>query len=449
MRFLGFEITRPKTTEKALNSVESDGWKRIFDWRPGAWQTHSQYRSEDSVLAYHAVFSCTTLIASDTGKLRPMVQVVNDGIWKERKTAVTDILERPNTYQNHLQFKEYWLLSKLIHGNTYVLKIRDRGSIIRGLVVLDPNKVEPLVSDGGEVFYRLDEDNLARVNDGQIVVPASEIIHDRIHPMYHPLVGLSPIFACGQAATMGLKIESNAKNFFKNGNSPGGVLTAPGNIDDSTANRLKTYWEANFTGDNAGRVAVLGDGLKYEGMRMSNVDAQMIEHLKWSAEVVCGVFKVPPFLVAVGPMPSYNNIEALTQQYYSQCLQFHIESLEAALHDGLGMPDNERVQLDLDGLFRMDTATLIETLGKGTGAAIMSPDEARARMNLPPVPGGKYPYLQQQNYSLEALAQRDASNPLAIQGPPVEPQDELPEEKHLAYLKYLTDTRLGAPVETI
>jgi hypothetical protein len=45
---------------------------------------------------------------------------------------------------------------------------------------------------------------------------------------------------------------------------------------------------------------------------------------------------------------------------------------------------------------------------EAVGAGIKSPDESRKRMNLPPVPGGKSPYMQQQNYSLAALAKRDA-----------------------------------------
>jgi HK97 family phage portal protein len=285
------------------------------------------------------------------------------------------------------------------------------------------------------VFYRLDEDNLSGLQDGQVVVPASEIIHDRYNCLHHPLVGLSPIYASATAASMGLKIQDNGKSFFDNASNPGGVLTAPGSISDETAKRLKEHWEANFTGKKSGRVAALGDGLKFEPMRMSNIDAQMMEHLRWTAEVVCSTFHVPCYMIGVGVMPTHNNIEALTQQYYGQCLQALIEGMELALDDGLDIPEGLRVQLDLDGLFRMDTATLIDTLGKGVGAGIMAPDEARRRLNLKPVLGGENPYLQQQNYSLEALAQRDATNPLTET--PTEPSPEPPddEQKSAIYRK--------------
>ena len=88
---------------------------------------------------------------------------------------------------------------------------------------------------------------------------------------------MSPIFAAGLAATQGLHIQSNSATFFKNGSNPGGVLTAPGAISDETAARLKVAWSTNYSGENAGKVAVLGDGLKYEAMAVTATDAQLIE----------------------------------------------------------------------------------------------------------------------------------------------------------------------------
>src|SRR3546814_17413999 len=82
-----------------------------------------------------------------------------------------------------------------------------------------------------------------------------------IYTIFHPLVGLSPIFASGLAATQGLKIQENSANFFANASKPGGLLIAPGRIDPENAARLKETWETNYSGANAGHSAVLGDGL--------------------------------------------------------------------------------------------------------------------------------------------------------------------------------------------
>jgi phage portal protein BeeE len=96
---------------------------------------------------------------------------------------------------------------------------------------------------------------------------------------------------------------------------------------------------------------------------------------------------------------------------YSQCLQLPIECIEALLDDGLGIAEPVSVEFDLDALLRMDSATLIDVQAKGVGSGIVSPNEARRKLGLPPVKGGDSPYLQQQNYSLDALDARDRLNP--------------------------------------
>jgi phage portal protein BeeE len=58
----------------------------------------------------------------------------------------------------------------------------------------------------------------------------------------------------------------------------------------------------------------------------------------------------------------------------------------------------------------MDPSTRMDALNKAIGGGWLSPNEGRRQENLPPVEGGATPYLQQQNFSLAALAKRDASD---------------------------------------
>jgi hypothetical protein len=154
---------------------------------------------------------------------------------------------------------------------------------------------------------------------------------------------------------------------------------------------------------------VLGNDLKFsEFPAMNAVDAQLIDQLKWGDEKICSVFHVPPYMVGVGSMPTYNNIEALNQQFYAQCLQFHIESLELCLKEGLEIADPLYIESDLDGLLRMDSATKMKTATDGVKGGIYTPNEARAMFDKGPVAGGDTIYLQEQDHALEALAKRDA-----------------------------------------
>jgi HK97 family phage portal protein len=262
-----------------------------------------------------------------------------------RHTALS--LRRPNNYQTTKQFIEAWVISKLQNGNTYILKQRDNRNVVVAMHVLDPKLVTVLVADNGDVFYQLSNDRLAGLEKGSVTVPAPEIIHDRFNCLFHPLIGISPIFAAGLAATQGLAIQSDSTKFFENGARPGGILQAPGAISDETAGRLKAYWDENYSGSNAGKVAVLGDGLTYLALKSKSTDAQMIEQLKWSAEIVCGVYHVPPFMIGVGAEPTYDNVQTVTLRYYSQCLQVLIVDIVTLLDEGLGMGwclDRDRVR---------------------------------------------------------------------------------------------------------
>lgn len=428
----------PWTKEKALAPADAtqSWWTRIFDWTPQAWQTHDAYDTrETSVLANPTVFACVTLIQGDIGKLPFVVEQESNDVWEKVPHDILKLLRRPNKYQNQIQFRKNWLMSKLVHGNTYVLKVRNPQGQVVGLVVLDPLEVKVLVSDSGEVFYQLSADELPDIQQ-DITVPATEIIHDRDNCLYHPLVGLSPLFAGAQSARISNTAINDTRYFLQNGAKSGGILTAPGNISDETANRLKNYFESNFTGEKAGKIAVVGDGLQFQQLRMTSVEAQLIEQLGWSDEKICSVFHVPAYMVGVGEPPTYNNIEALTIQYYTQCLQDLVQSMEELLNAGLNIQPRFRIRLDLDELFRMDQSTLVKMLNDGVGGGWMAPDEARKKFNLPPVPGGEYPYLQQQNYSLEALAQRDANEPFAqpapVQPPPEPDEDDMEQVRALA-----------------
>lgn len=440
MRIFGRELTFKRTpVSSAVPGSSSGGW---FPWivhepYTGAWQKNDEWRAP-TVLAHYAVYACVTLIANDIGKLRQrLMELDANGIWKETSSpSFSPVLRKPNSYQNHIQFKQWWQTSKLTKGNAYGLKQRDNRGIVTAIYLLDPDRVTVLVSASGEVYYQCNGDDLNELGSEGVTVPASEMIHDRMNCLFHPLIGISPLYACALAACQSLKMQNDSSTFFENGARPGGILSAPGAISDETAARLKAHWDANYTGQNAGKVAVVGDDLKFQQMKMSATDSQLIEQFKLTAEMICTAFHVPPSKVGVTTSPTGTTAAQENQKYYSDCIQVLVEEYEACMDDGLSVPDKYGVELDIDGLLRMDMGALVETLKLAVGGTIMAPNEARRRLNLPPVTGGDSVLSQQQNYSVEALSKRDAladpfgtAQPAAQTSPPVETAEEPTDEE--------------------
>jgi phage portal protein BeeE len=125
---------------------------------------------------------------------------------------------------------------------------------------------------------------------------------------------------------------------------------------------------------------------------------------------------VPPYKAIGGEMPKFTNVQALNIEYFSQALQIHMEQIEVCLDEGLGTGIGLGTEFDQDNLLRMDSVTQMDVLDKGK--SIMSPNEQRKKLDLKPTPGGNVVYRQQQDFSLEALAKRDAQdNPFGTAAP--------------------------------
>ncbi len=424
-----FRGTREKAAVDAMTPADNPGllsgggWYGIIrEGFSGAFQANVTIDAPAIALQFSGLFAPLTLIAADIAKLGICLRQEDENdIASEADTSpYAAVLKKPNNYQTRIQFIEQWMLAKLLHGNMYALKRRDKRGIVTDLYILDHHKCQPLVTPMGDVYYRLGADYLRDLPEG-VTVPASEIIHDRWNCIWHPLVGVSPLYAAAVSATMGSRIQRQSTRFFHNGSRPGGLLTAPGKINPETAARMKEEWHRNYSGDNVGNTAVLGDGLKYESMTIPADQSQLIEQLDWSVKDIAACLHVPLFKVG-GPPPPNSSVEAMNLLYYTDCLQSLIEAAELCLDEGLELPNKFCTEFDVENLARMDTPSQIATLSESVKGGWLSPNEARAKRNLAPVAGGNSPYLQQQNFSLEALAKRDAlPNPFVIDRPTANP----------------------------
>lgn len=431
MRIFGKDIARSLRRLRAagvtlLAPPSSGRWITIFDQFSGAWQTDTAL-DQATVLRFAAVYRSIAVIAGDIAKLPLRLIGHADGVWSEYMDPhpLRVVLRRPNAFQTRLEFVMYWLCSLLITGNTYALKRRDKRGVVVAMTVIDPNSVTPLVAPDGAVFYRLGGvEFLHGLGDvSEVTIPASEIIHDKYICLNHPLIGCAPLQVAGAAASAGYKIVSYNASFFANQARPSGVIEAPEEITAEQATEIKTAWNS-FTETNSGKVAVLENGLKYAPLAMNSTDAQMLETLKWNTEDIARAFGLPGWLIGAGTEPTAANAELRMRGYYSQCLQVRMEAIELLLDEGLGLLDKADIgiEFDTEPLLRMDSKARWDMYKTAIGTAGMTPNEARAREGMRPKPGGDALYLQQQNYSLEALAKRDAKpDPFATAKPPAPP----------------------------
>lgn len=439
-------LARASAGQKAISAVpvNRNWWQVISEPFAGAWQRNIE-ETQGDLLCYPTLYACVDSIQSDIGKL-PFALKREDGkrIWHTfENQAYSPVLRKPNGYQTAQQFRESWMLSKLTQGNTYVLKRRDNRGVVVALYVLDPCRVQPMVSDGGNVYYQLQTDSLSTLPPGypaaNLIVPASEIIHDRCMTLHHWLIGVPPLCAAHWPAVKNLKILKNSATFFANGANPGGILTAPAGMNETSAQQVKDYWNTEFQGQNSGKVAVIGADMKFTSFAFKSADSQLVEQLRYSDEQICQPFGIPPFIVGIGTIPAGMKVDDMMGLYYQRALQKHIEAMENLLDEGLNITknqDNERlgVELDLEPLLRMDPSRRAEVWGKLTTDGIATPNEARLPFNLSPLEGGDTVYMQQQDYPLDQVRLNKIAPAPEPTPPTVEPPEPDVTDKALAAL---------------
>lgn len=447
MKVFGLTITREKRVPDSLNTLEGGwrgGWRRISEPFSGAWQRNIEEKRGD-LITYPTLYACIFRISSDIGKLPFTLREYDErtGISKTVKNPAYDpVLRKPNNFQTAAQFREYWIITKLCQGNAYILKRRDARGVVTDLYVLDPERVMPMVTNSGEVYYQLYTSPLNTLPPNypadQLIVPASEIIHDRCMTIHNPLIGVPPLASAYWPTLKNMKIMRSATEFFANNAQPGGLLTAPAGMTEEDAQAVKTYWNTEFMGANSGRVAIIGADMKFTPFAMKSIDSQMIEQMRYGDEQICQPFGVPPFMVGIGTIPTGLGVDGIYQLYYQNALQTHIEHMESLLDEGLAIARPLGAELDLTPLLRMDESKRAEVASKLVGSAIETPNEGRRRFNYGPLVGGDTVYMQQQDFPLDQVRLNKIAPPAPpapAPAPEPAPEDNTEDEAAAAELE--------------
>src|SRR5690606_34842082 len=151
---------------------------------------------------------------------------------------------------------------------------------------------------------------------------------------------------------------------------------------------------------------------KFEALAHKSVDAQMVEHLKYSDEQICQPFGIPPFKVGIGTIPSGLKADDINLLYYSDALSDRIEAMENLLDEALNLSADLGIWQDISPLMRMDEGKQAEVESALVKGRIKQPDEARLRFDLEPTAGGATLWGQHQDCPLGVLAKRDDLKPV-------------------------------------
>jgi HK97 family phage portal protein len=296
--------------------------------------------SEMTSLQVSTVFACVQLIASTIGSLP--LHVFELVIAKDKRTGkriapdhqAYELLRwQPNPEMTAFTFRKCLQAHALLWGNCYAEIQRDAANRPVGLWPRNPARTRPYRS-AGELVYRTTEGMDEQTDVAGAPPNAPERTIDADDMLHLPgltldgRLGQSVIHLARQAIGLSLATEKYGAKYFGNGARPGGVLTHPGKLKGEARENLKKSWMEAQGGENAHRVAVLEEGMKFEASASENEAAQFLETRQFQKSEICSIFSVPPHMIGETDKTNRANTEQIALEFLTFTIGPWIESWE-------------------------------------------------------------------------------------------------------------------------
>ncbi|ADU30987.1 phage portal protein [Evansella cellulosilytica] len=383
MGLLGSIITNSKSY--SMDDFDKEVRQRI---------EHSQSKtntnvSEDKSLKHLTVYACARVLAEGLASLPLHVykRRADGGAEKARDHPVYGLLhDLPNNEMTSMTWRESQMGHHVLSGNNYSLITLDGYGRVVDIYPLDWNTV---TVRRHEITNRIVYD----VNDrGKIeTFPAEKIFHVPGWG-FDGLKGYSPIRMAASAIGTGLSSQDFVNRFYSQGMNIGAVLEHPQALGDKAYERLLEWIQSKGAGlANSWKPMILEEGMKINRIPMHFVDAQFIETQELTRDEICGIFRVPPHMVANLKNATFSNIEHQDLAYVKHTLLPYIQRWEQAINWKLFTP-KERAEgyyakHNVEGLLRGDYKTRQEGLAIQRQNGALNANEWRAEEERNPIEG--------------------------------------------------------------
>jgi len=352
--------------------------------------------NEMSALGISTVYSAISLIA-DSIALLPVKTLRYDG----QKTIFTEkpkFLEKPNVSLDLTMFSllHQTITSMAMHGNAFILVDKDRQGRPIQLTPVHPEKVKVEMQNSQKVY-------MLQTTKGSYdrKITSNNMLHFVWYSYPGQLVGVSPLRTNSNTYGLALAMERHIAQFYGQGGTPSSVLETDRDLTAEQANILKETWINNHNKNR--KPAVLTGGLKWKAISDA-AGNELIAARDQIVHEIARVFRIPAhLLLSKDGSNVYSNIESNGLAFIRHTLLPWIRRIE----DGLTtlLPGKQFVKLDTDEYARGDQLSRVRSFQVAVSSGIMTPNEARAKMDLEPYEGGDKFYIGLQGALIDPTLQ--------------------------------------------
>lgn len=375
----------PDGTPKAT-SVFFD---RVTYGRPPALE---HFTFEDIYQRVPAVYIVSRFLAKNVAQL-PLNVFLKQGELERKRVndhPLVRLLDGPNPGLTRFSWIVTIVEDLHIWGNTFWHIWKDAAGVPVAVVRLDPRKVKVEGRFWPE-RYTVD------LGKDPMVVDAADVLHIKHYNPKSNLEGLSPM-----KALMGILLEDKSATehrqaFWENGARPSFFLTRPSEATPWSAqarDAFKQEFYKDYSGEkNSGKIPILEEGMSVVEVSLSAREQQFLEARMQVTQLVCAALGVTPAMLGLPDSgTSFASIREMHTMLYQDSLGPLMEQIVQEIQRQLLplFPNAAGLYVEFNFRAKLHGSPTEQAQATQTqvGGPVVTRNEARAAMDLPPVDGG-------------------------------------------------------------
>lgn len=342
---------------KALASVDFipvDGRGGTMDLTIGGHATTGDFVGADAALSLSAFWRGMRLLSDSVAMLPLITYAELEGGDKRRARdhhLYHVLRKRPNPEMTSFTWRQVTMSHVIAWGNGYSEKVFDGTGRVRGLWVLRPDRMVVERDDRTlERRYRY-----RRLDGTEVILPQRRVHHIK-GLGFDGLVGYPLLTLMRNSLYVAREAQRAQAHLFKNGARPAVVLAHPEKLADNAKTNLADSFEENHAGtENAGRTAVLDEGVKLYQIGFPPADAQFLQTREFEVTEFARWIGLPPHKLYDLKRATFSNIEQQAFEYLMDSLNPWLVNWEQQMLLDLFDPTDEAYpEFERNALMQVD-----------------------------------------------------------------------------------------------
>lgn len=353
--------------------------------------------TKENALSEATYFACLKVLSESVGKLplKLLKHDKNGGVVTARGHPLYFTLhDRPNPYMTSTTFWSTMEQNRNHYGDAYAW-IKGAGTKT-SLWILPSNEVEiwyddqKILSDVPDIYYIYS-------HGGKLYKFSSEqIIHLKTSNSFDGIKGIPVREQLKTTVTGNIKAQKMLNQMYKSGFTAKAVVQYTADLSEENRKKFKEKIE-DFAGSDLDDKEVksiipIPFGTNLTPLNIKLADNQFIEVKKYSALQIASAFGIKPNQIGDYEKSSYASSEAQQLSFYVDTMLYILKQYEEELNYKLlsreEIDNGYYFKFNVAVILRADLKTQIETLSQAVASFIYTPNEARALLDKPSLPGG-------------------------------------------------------------